>query len=165
MHCTLTTDVVCGVQHAPQPKRKRVNVIMFVGLQGAGKTTTCAKYALYWQKKKWKVLFSVHSNVGWFGMCRYIPCWCLRSAGSKCSQGLFIHGLVACSVFLYLYSSSSVFPPLYRSAPVAQVKVPFHGNIASGDPVAIAAEGVEHFRVWSLTLALLCPPSRIIRGN
>ena len=27
------------------------NVIMFVGLQGAGKTTTCTKYA-YWHKKK-----------------------------------------------------------------------------------------------------------------
>lgn len=27
---------------------------MFVGLQGSGKTTTCTKYALYWQKKGWK---------------------------------------------------------------------------------------------------------------
>jgi len=24
---------------------------MFVGLQGAGKTTTCTKYAYYWQRK------------------------------------------------------------------------------------------------------------------
>merc|ERR1719401_2875190 len=31
------------------------NVVMFVGLQGAGKTTTCTKYALYWQRKGWKV--------------------------------------------------------------------------------------------------------------
>ena len=41
--------------HKPyQPKRKQTNVIMFVGLQGAGKTTTVTKYALYYQKKGWK---------------------------------------------------------------------------------------------------------------
>lgn len=31
------------------------NVVMFVGLQGSGKTTTCTKYANYYQKKGWKV--------------------------------------------------------------------------------------------------------------
>ena len=31
------------------------NVIMFVGLQGSGKTTTCTKYANFYQKKGWKV--------------------------------------------------------------------------------------------------------------
>lgn len=33
------------------PKRGRPNIVMFVGLQGAGKTTTCTKYAYYWQRK------------------------------------------------------------------------------------------------------------------
>jgi len=28
-----------------KPKRGRANIIMFVGLQGSGKTTTCTKYA------------------------------------------------------------------------------------------------------------------------
>ena len=32
-------------------KKGKPNVVMFVGLQGAGKTTTCTKYA-YWNKKK-----------------------------------------------------------------------------------------------------------------
>jgi len=32
-------------------KKGKPNVVMFVGLQGAGKTTTCTKYA-YWHKKK-----------------------------------------------------------------------------------------------------------------
>lgn len=32
-------------------KKGKPNVVMFVGLQGAGKTTTCTKYA-YWYKKK-----------------------------------------------------------------------------------------------------------------
>lgn len=30
------------------PKRGRPNIVMFVGLQGAGKTTTCTKYAYHW---------------------------------------------------------------------------------------------------------------------
>ena len=28
---------------------------MFVGLQGSGKTTTCTKYAYFYQKLGWKV--------------------------------------------------------------------------------------------------------------
>lgn len=38
-----------------KPKKGKSNVIMFVGLQGAGKTTTVAKYAHYYQSRKWKV--------------------------------------------------------------------------------------------------------------
>ena len=37
-----------------QPKRGRANVIMTVGLQGAGKTTTCAKLARHYARKGWK---------------------------------------------------------------------------------------------------------------
>lgn len=37
------------------PKKGKSNIIMFVGLQGSGKTTTCTKYSLYYQKKGWKV--------------------------------------------------------------------------------------------------------------
>lgn len=33
------------------PTKGKVNVVMFVGLQGAGKTTSCTKYAAYWQRK------------------------------------------------------------------------------------------------------------------
>lgn len=36
------------------PTKGRNNVIMFVGLQGSGKTTTCTKLAYYYQKKGWK---------------------------------------------------------------------------------------------------------------
>ena len=31
-----------------QPVRNKHNIIMFVGLQGAGKTTTCMKYAAFY---------------------------------------------------------------------------------------------------------------------
>lgn len=36
------------------PVKGRANVIMFVGLQGSGKTTTCTKLAYHYQKKGWK---------------------------------------------------------------------------------------------------------------
>ncbi|CAD5314987.1 unnamed protein product [Arabidopsis thaliana] len=36
------------------PKKAKASVVMFVGLQGAGKTTTCTKYAYYHQKKGYK---------------------------------------------------------------------------------------------------------------
>lgn len=38
-----------------KPVKNKANVIMFVGLQGAGKTTTVAKYAHYYQQRKFKV--------------------------------------------------------------------------------------------------------------
>eukprot|EP00475_Leptophrys_vorax_P018661 TRINITY_DN2554_c0_g1_i2.p1 TRINITY_DN2554_c0_g1~~TRINITY_DN2554_c0_g1_i2.p1 ORF type:complete len:216 (-),score=78.77 TRINITY_DN2554_c0_g1_i2:67-714(-) len=37
-----------------QPVKGRCNVIMFVGLQGSGKTTSCSKLAYYYQRKKFK---------------------------------------------------------------------------------------------------------------
>lgn len=37
-----------------QPVKKKSNVVMFVGLQGAGKTTTCTKMAYYYQRRGWK---------------------------------------------------------------------------------------------------------------
>ncbi|KAI6175516.1 Signal recognition particle 54 kDa protein [Aphelenchoides bicaudatus] len=37
-----------------KPQKGHSNVIMFVGLQGAGKTTSCTKLAYYYQRKGWK---------------------------------------------------------------------------------------------------------------
>ncbi|XP_077995815.1 signal recognition particle subunit SRP54-like [Glandiceps talaboti] len=36
------------------PQKGKPNIIMFVGLQGSGKTTTCTKLAYHYQKKGWK---------------------------------------------------------------------------------------------------------------
>lgn len=36
-------------------KKGKCNIIMFVGLQGSGKTTTCTKYGFHYVKKGWKV--------------------------------------------------------------------------------------------------------------
>ena len=38
-----------------QPRKGKVSIIMFIGMQGAGKTTSCTKYAAYYQKKGYKV--------------------------------------------------------------------------------------------------------------
>lgn len=35
--------------------KEKTNIIMFVGLQGSGKTTTCTKFANFYKKKGWKV--------------------------------------------------------------------------------------------------------------
>ncbi|KAG5618640.1 hypothetical protein H5410_018464 [Solanum commersonii] len=35
-------------------KKGKPSVVMFVGLQGSGKTTTCTKYAYHHQKRGWK---------------------------------------------------------------------------------------------------------------
>jgi|SaaInlStandDraft_6_1057023.scaffolds.fasta_scaffold17230_1 signal recognition particle subunit SRP54 len=37
-----------------RPKKGKPNVIMFVGLQGSGKTTTCTKLAYHYRRKNWK---------------------------------------------------------------------------------------------------------------
>jgi signal recognition particle subunit SRP54 len=45
------------LQPARQPykmKKGKANVILFVGLQGSGKTTSIAKYANYYQRRGWK---------------------------------------------------------------------------------------------------------------
>lgn len=39
---------------AHQPIKGKPNIIMFVGLQGSGKTTTCTKLAYHFLKKNWK---------------------------------------------------------------------------------------------------------------
>lgn len=47
-------DIVNPHQNAYQPKKGKSNVIMFVGLQGAGKTTTCTKLARWYQARGFK---------------------------------------------------------------------------------------------------------------
>ncbi|MED6169921.1 hypothetical protein PIB30_025656 [Stylosanthes scabra] len=51
-------DELCKMLDAGKPsftpKKGKPSLVMFVGLQGSGKTTTCTKYAYYHQKKGWK---------------------------------------------------------------------------------------------------------------
>lgn len=47
-------DIVNPHQKPYEPKKGKSNVIMFVGLQGAGKTTTCTKLARWYQARGFK---------------------------------------------------------------------------------------------------------------
>jgi signal recognition particle subunit SRP54 len=47
-------DLLQPSRKAYTMKRGKPNVILFVGLQGAGKTTTIAKFANYYQRRGWK---------------------------------------------------------------------------------------------------------------
>ena len=49
------TNMLSSKNKAPEMVRGKSNVVMFVGLQGSGKTTTCTKYAYNYIKKGWKV--------------------------------------------------------------------------------------------------------------
>ncbi len=54
---TVFEELVSMVNPGKKPyvmKRKKPNVVMFIGLQGNGKTTTVAKYALHYQRQKFK---------------------------------------------------------------------------------------------------------------
>jgi signal recognition particle subunit SRP54 len=48
------TNLLSPPTKAYQMKRGKRNVVLFVGLQGAGKTTTIAKFANYYSKRNWK---------------------------------------------------------------------------------------------------------------
>ena len=53
-------DELCNLvdyegQEPFQPKKKKISTIMFVGLQGSGKTTSCTKLAVYYSKRGFKV--------------------------------------------------------------------------------------------------------------
>merc|ERR1719158_14244 len=48
------TTMLSGDKTAYKLKKGKCNVVMFVGLQGSGKTTTCTKYAHLYNRKGWK---------------------------------------------------------------------------------------------------------------
>ena len=49
------TDMLSADRVPFVPKKGKVNIIMLVGLQGSGKTTTCTKLAYYYKKKNFRV--------------------------------------------------------------------------------------------------------------
>lgn len=49
------TDMLDSENKPYEFKKGKPNVVMFVGLQGSGKTTTCTKFAYHYMKKGWRV--------------------------------------------------------------------------------------------------------------
>ncbi len=69
--------------------QKKSNVIMFVGLQGAGKTTTVTKMASYYKRKVdmlfvWIMSLIFAGMVCGDGVRGHISSWSLRPAEAKC---------------------------------------------------------------------------------
>ncbi|KAL3874698.1 hypothetical protein ACJMK2_037673 [Sinanodonta woodiana] len=95
-----------------QPTKGKSNVIMFVGLQGSGKTTTCSKLAFYYQKKGWKTC------------------------------------LICADTF-----RAGAFDQLKQNA--TKARIPFYGSYTEIDPVVIAREGVEKFRLENFEIIIV----------
>lgn len=53
--CEELTKLMTPDKKPVKPQKGKAMVVMFVGLQGSGKTTTCTKYAVHYQRKGWKV--------------------------------------------------------------------------------------------------------------
>ena len=60
-------EALCEIlnpEKAPfKPQKGKANIIMFVGLQGSGKTTSCTKMAYYYQKKGWKTYVCMNVRI------------------------------------------------------------------------------------------------------
>ncbi|KAJ8328387.1 Signal recognition particle [Batrachochytrium dendrobatidis] len=87
-----------------KPRKGKPNVIMFVGLQGSGKTTTCTKMAYYYQRKGYRTC------------------------------------LVCTDTF-----RAGAFDQLKQNA--TKAKIPYYGSYTESDPVQLAMEGVDKFKV------------------
>ncbi|KAJ8906483.1 hypothetical protein NDN08_002976 [Rhodosorus marinus] len=109
-------DELCALLDSgrdPVPLKKgKPNVIMFVGLQGNGKTTSCVKYAHYHQRKGWKT------------------------------------ALVCADTF-----RAGAFDQLKQNA--TKARIPFYGSYTETDPVKLAIEGVNRFKLDKFELIIV----------
>uniref|UniRef100_A0A674MGQ0 Signal recognition particle 54 kDa protein n=1 Tax=Takifugu rubripes TaxID=31033 RepID=A0A674MGQ0_TAKRU len=94
------------------PTKGKNNVIMFVGLQGSGKTTTCSKLAYYYQRKGWKTC------------------------------------LICADTF-----RAGAFDQLKQNA--TKARIPFYGSYTEMDPVVIATEGVDKFKMENFEIIIV----------
>mmetsp|Transcript_3260 Transcript_3260/g.9201 ORF Transcript_3260/g.9201 Transcript_3260/m.9201 type:complete len:506 (+) Transcript_3260:132-1649(+) len=53
--CDELTKLLTPDKKPWKPHKGKASVVMFVGLQGSGKTTSCTKFAVFYQRKGWKV--------------------------------------------------------------------------------------------------------------
>jgi hypothetical protein len=71
-----------------EPKPKKTNVIMLVGLQGAGKTTTCTKVCPCTATALMGIvgiILSAERVQVMSGLCGHIPCRGIRSIETECN--------------------------------------------------------------------------------
>ena len=95
--------LLSSVKSPFRPRKNRTSVVLFLGLQGAGKTTSAAKFAGFFARRGFKA------------------------------------ALVCADTF-----RAGAFEQLRQNS--LRVRVPFFGDAAQSDPVAVASEGVRLFR-------------------
>lgn len=75
-------EMVGGSKEPYRLKKGKSNVVMFVGLQGSGKTTTIAKYANYYARKGWKcAMVSVRAHA----LCFFLTVSLMSDICSDCN--------------------------------------------------------------------------------
>lgn len=109
-----------------KPQRGKSNVIMFVGLQGSGKTTTVAKLASYYKYAILAILYSVTD--------------CSPTECSGLSHSLRKKKWRPCLVCADTFRAGA-FDQLSQNA--TRAGIPFYGSYAERDPVKIAKDGTR----------------------
>ena len=117
-------------------RKGKPNVIMFVGLQGSGKTTTCTKYAYYYQRKGWKTCLVCADTfrAGAFDQLKQVLC-----------RSIFMH--------LAGPAANGRHCP-HASQNATKARIPFYGSYTEIDPAKIAEDGVTQFRCPQYCTAL-----------
>ena len=108
-----------------EPKPKKTNVIMLVGLQGAGKTTTCTKVLTLYQYNLANMQLALYYQRRGFKSC-----------------------LVCADTF-----RAGAFDQLKQNA--IKARIPFFGSYTETDPAVIAAQGVERFKKEKYTVIIV----------
>ncbi|KAF8819635.1 signal recognition particle SRP54 protein [Cardiosporidium cionae] len=126
------------------PKKGKINIIMFVGLQGSGKTTSCTKYAYFYKRKE----RLNNRDAGVFTECRSLD-FKKRNVLTLGSNSIrWKTALVCADTF-----RAGAFDQLKQNA--TKAKIPFYGSYTEADPVAIAMEGVEQFKAEKYDLIIV----------
>jgi signal recognition particle subunit SRP54 len=110
-----------------KPKKGQPNVIMFVGLQGSGKTTSCTKVSF--------LHFFSQRPIGSLMKCRA----CVAQLAVHYQRRGFKTALVCADTF-----RAGAFDQLKQNA--TKARVPFYGSYTETDPVVISSQGVAKFK-------------------
>lgn len=122
------------------PSKGKNNIIMFVGLQGSGKTTTCTKVHI-------ASTYVYKSQL--FGTTIYV----LAFVRNVSLNHLLVHPQLASHYQKKGWKTCLICADTFRAGAFDQLKqnatkarIPFYGSYTEMDPVIIAQEGVDKFK-------------------
>ncbi|TVU34931.1 hypothetical protein EJB05_16789 [Eragrostis curvula] len=159
------------------PKKGKPSVVMFVGLQGLGKITTCTKYAYYHQRKGFKPALSDPVKIAVEGVERFKKENCdliivdtsgrhkqeaalfeeMRQVSEATKPDLVIF-VMDSSIGQAAFDQAQAFKQSVSVGAVIVTKMDGHvkeGGALRSDPVKIAVEGVERFKKENCDLIIV----------